>query len=97
MPPIKAVIIFPLFFFHSFLNSQETILKEKRTIHTTKIDQGKIILDGILNEEEWRLVSPATNFIQRDPIEGAPSTERTEVFVIYVCNDQYIFCRAKVA
>ena len=90
MPPIKAVIIFPLFFFHSFLNSQETILKEKRTIHTTKIDQGKIILDGILNEDEWRLVSPATNFIQRDPTEGAPSSEKTEVYVIYDDENLYI-------
>jgi len=90
MPPIKAVIIFPLFFFHTFLNSQETILKEKRTIHTTKIDQGKIILDGILNEDEWRLVSPATNFIQRDPTEGAPSSEKTEVYVIYDDENLYI-------
>ena len=90
MPPIKAVIIFPLVFFQSFLNSQETILKEKRTIHTTKIDQGKIILDGILNEDEWRLVSPATNFIQRDPTEGAPSSEKTEVYVIYDDENLYI-------
>ena len=90
MPPIKAVIIFSLVFFQSFLNSQETILKEKRTIHTTKIDQGKIILDGILNEDEWRLVSPATNFIQRDPTEGAPSSEKTEVYVIYDDENLYI-------
>ena len=90
MSPIKAVILSPLFFFHSFLNSQETILKEKRTIHTTKIDQGKIILDGILNEDEWRLVSPATNFIQRDPTEGAPSSEKTEVYVIYDDENLYI-------
>ena len=62
----------------------------KKAIKTKKIEQNKIVLDGVLDEEEWRLVSPATNFIQRDPNEGVPSTEKTEVYVIYDKENLYI-------
>ena len=55
----------------------------KRTIITKQISKGKIKLDGLLTEPEWKMVSPATDFIQRDPDGGSPSTEKTEVYVIY--------------
>ena len=70
--------------------SQENIANDKRVIITKQISTGKIALDGFLNEPEWRMVSPAKNFIQRDPIEGAPSTEKTEVYVIYDEDNLYI-------
>ena len=35
--------------------------------------------DGLVSEEFWGTITPATNFIQQNPDEGAPSTERTEV------------------
>lgn len=36
-------------------------------------------IDGRLNEEAWKQGAPLTGFVQRDPVEGAPATERTEV------------------
>ncbi|GIT74497.1 MAG: hypothetical protein Ct9H300mP29_4910 [Candidatus Neomarinimicrobiota bacterium] len=57
---------------------------------TKQISTGKIELDGFLDEPEWKMVSPAKDFIQRDPIEGAPSTEKTEVYVIYDEDNLYI-------
>ena len=40
-------------------------------------------LDGNLNEPFWRQAPVISEFIQRDPQEGAPSTEKTEVRIIY--------------
>jgi len=39
-------------------------------------------IDGRLDEAVWREAQPMTDFVQRDPSEGAPSTERTEVRVL---------------
>ena len=64
------------------LFSQNDSDNGKRAIITKQISKGKIQLDGLLNEPEWKMVSPATDFIQRDPDEGSPSSEKTEVYVI---------------
>ncbi len=42
-----------------------------------------ITLDGILDEPIWAEVEPATDFIQREPVAGAPATEKTEMRIIY--------------
>lgn len=39
-------------------------------------------IDGRLDEAVWGEVQPLTDFVQRDPAEGAPSTERTEVRIL---------------
>ena len=46
-------------------------------------------IDGHLTDESWGLAQPASSFTQRDPDEGQPATERTEVRVLY--DDQSIF------
>ncbi len=51
---------------------------EDRTI-TALYGESKIIIDGILDEREWSLVDPATDFIQNEPNMGEPASERTEV------------------
>lgn len=38
-----------------------------------------IVLDGRLDDPAWGLVAPATNFVQREPDDGEPATQRTEV------------------
>jgi hypothetical protein len=40
-------------------------------------------IDGRLDEEVWTRASPATGFIQREPQEGQPATEQTEVRFAY--------------
>ena len=49
-----------------------------------------ITLDGNVDEAVWQRAIPATGFLQRDPDQGAPATERTEVFVVYDASDLYI-------
>ncbi len=46
-------------------------------------------LDGTLNDPIWQQASPITDFRQREPYEGQPATERTEVRVLYSRNDVY--------
>lgn len=38
-----------------------------------------IRIDGRLDEPVWRAVTPATQFIQREPVEGAAATNLTDV------------------
>ena len=40
-------------------------------------------LDGKVIDEAWLTVDPYAAFIQTDPLEGAPASERTEVRVLY--------------
>lgn len=49
-------------------------------------------IDGILNEEAWKLAEPATGFIQRDPEEGKPASERSEIRVLYDDEALYFGC-----
>lgn len=50
----------------------------------------KITLDGNLNELCWSQAKRISNFTQRELIEGAPPTERTEVAVVYTTNKLYV-------
>ena len=40
------------------------------------------IIDGQLDEEAWSFGEPITNFFQREPVEGEPVSERTEVRIL---------------
>ncbi len=55
---------------------------------------GPVAVDGRLDEAEWQKASPATDFIQRDPDEGKPATERTEVRILY--DDTAIYVGARM-
>lgn len=44
---------------------------------------GPIVVDGRLDEPDWHGAEVATGFVQNDPQEGAPASERTEVRVLY--------------
>jgi hypothetical protein len=46
-------------------------------------------IDGVLDEPYWRTIEPVTAFRQRDPVDGAEATERTEVRIAYDENALY--------
>ena len=50
----------------------------------------KITIDGRLDEPAWADAPKATDFIQNEPREGEPSTERTEVRVLYDSQNLYL-------
>ena len=50
-------------------------------------------LDGVLDETAWSRAEPATGFVQREPVEGAPAPERTEVRFLYDAGALWIGAR----
>jgi hypothetical protein len=52
------------------------------TATAVRIDE-PIVVDGLFEESSWSLAIPVASFIQRDPQEGAPATERTEVRILF--------------
>ena len=46
-------------------------------------------VDGVLDEPMWAAIAPITGFRQRDPVDGAPASERTEVRIAYDENALY--------
>ena len=61
----------------------------KKTLNATAINE-KIILDGKLTEPAWEHAEKATAFIQHDPYPGRPSTQKTEVSILYDNEAVYI-------
>jgi hypothetical protein len=59
-----------------------------------RISNGDICIDGILDEPDWERTTGATGFIQNEPEEGRPATERTVVRVVYDDDAIYIGVRA---
>ena len=57
-------------------------------VHAVRVNRAPAI-DGHLTDEGWTLAQPATDFTQRDPDEGQPATERSEIRVLY--DDEAIF------
>lgn len=52
-----------------------------------------ITLDGRLDEADWQKAGPAKDFLQRDPDEGKPATEATEVRLLYDDHSLYVGAR----
>ena len=51
------------------------------------------VIDGRLVDEAWAPAQVADHFRQRDPLEGEPATERTEVRVLYDDHALYVGAR----
>src|SRR5688572_18697308 len=78
------VLIAFLFSFTSSAASAQAPSPDSRVLTAVRLVQEETIrLDGIPNEAAWERSVPASNFLQRDPDNVAPSTEQTEVRVMY--------------
>lgn len=49
-------------------------------------------IDGVLDDPVWQTAQPASDFIQRDPEEGKPASERSEIRVLYDDEALYFGC-----
>lgn len=50
----------------------------------------RILVDGRLDEPAWGLARPAGSFRQREPLEGAPASDDTEVRVLFDHDTLYV-------
>src|SRR5688500_10641554 len=55
---------------------------------------GSIRLDGRLDEEAWLQATPVTDFVQKEPSEGAPPTDRMDIRFVY--DDDALFVGARM-
>ena len=58
-----------------------------------RVPQGEIRVDGRLEEAAWSRAVPTTDFVQKEPVEGAPPSERTEVRFVYDDGGLYVGAR----
>ncbi len=65
------------------------VLTGRPTVRPPRIQQAPAI-DGRLDDAVWRTAAAITEFVQRRPLDGAPATEATEVYVAYDSANIYI-------
>jgi len=61
-----------------------------KRVTAVRVPNGSIVVDGRLIESEWQLATPATDFVQQQPREGAPTTHRSEVRFVYDDDNLYV-------
>ena len=50
-------------------------------------------IDGLLDENAWKAAARSDHFLQRVPVEDAPPSERTEVYLLYDSDNLYLAVR----
>ncbi len=61
------------------------------TLRATRVQN--FTFDGALDEAFYRDIPPISDFIQQEPREGQPATERTDVWVVYDRQNLYVSAR----
>jgi hypothetical protein len=72
-----------------FSQSAEEALRAAKTTTAVRTTD-KISVDGRLDETAWSLAVPVTDFVQYQPQNGGPPTERTEVRILYDDDNLYV-------
>jgi hypothetical protein len=66
---------------------------ERKQATATRVPTGAIRVDGRLDDEAWRRVTPITDFVQKEPVEGAAPTDAMEVRLAYDEDALYVGAR----
>ena len=64
---------------------------DRATIRAVRVD--RLTIDGVLDERLYQDVPSVSGFIQQEPLEGAPATEQTEVWVSFDDDNFYLSVR----
>ncbi len=74
------------------LNAQETFPPPEKPleISATKVADNEIVLNGELSELAWQEAQVTTGFTQREPVQGRPATNDTEVRILFDSKFLYI-------
>ncbi|HEX2718552.1 MAG TPA: DUF5916 domain-containing protein [Gemmatimonadaceae bacterium] len=92
--PLAPVAAIALLAFPGALAAQST---PPHAIPSPRVEvaalRGSITIDGALDEAAWNAAEPARDFLQQDPKEGEPATQKTEVRFLYDADALYIGAR----
>lgn len=58
-----------------------------------RVDNGSIRVDGTLDDAGWARANTVTDLVQKEPIEGAPPSEQTEIRFVYDDTALYVGAR----
>ena len=72
----------------------EVFAKDDRGRITLRATRATIAIDGNLNEEIYQRVRPVDHFIQQEPDEGRPATEKTLAWLFYDDTNFYVAVRS---
>ena len=72
------------------LTASVTLYAQEGKQTTAHWTEGPIQIDGRLEESDWDLAEPVSDFVQVEPREGGTPTERTEVRVLFDQDRLYI-------
>jgi hypothetical protein len=73
--------------------AQEINGNGRKQARIIRVPNGSVQTDGQLDEAVWSQAQPVTEFTQKDPVEGAPATERMEVRFVYDDDAVYVGAR----
>jgi len=87
------VVLFLLLSSANLAQAQEQNGSGRKQAHAVRVANGAVRLDGQIEEAAWSLAPPLTDFVQKEPVEGAPPTERMEVRFVYDDTAVYVGAR----
>ena len=93
---VRPGVTLILAFFLCVSVANQTLAQESREAYqlpAVRVEERPEI-DGVLDEALWASAAVIDEFIQQEPDEGAPSTERTEVRIVYDGGNLYLGVRA---
>jgi hypothetical protein len=88
----KAVIFFLLAGFMPVIFAQNNSGAENKVIQALRVDSPPV-MDGILDDEMWSRAQPIIDFHQIRPGDQTPTSEPTEVRIVYTSDAIYIAAR----
>jgi len=65
----------------------------RMTVRAVRVERPPV-LDGVLDEEVYRTLTPASSFVQQYPVNGEPATEDTQVWISFDSDNVYVALRA---
>ena len=71
----------------------QSTVAERKNARAVRVEPDTIRVDGRLDEAIWREIPAIADFVQREPVEGAPATDRTEVRFAYDDGALYVGAR----
>ena len=63
-------------------------------LQAVRVEDGAIDIDGRAEELAWQTTPLASDFVQFEPVEGAPATQRTEARVLYGARALFVYLHA---
>ena len=73
--------------------SQPRLNRPQKGATATKVATGSINVDGRLNDTVWASIRPLTDFVQKEPVEGATPTDQLEIRIAYDEDALYVATR----